>query len=299
MSRNKYSYIIYAFCACLFLLCTSDVYASNDKDSIVNAYKVWEITFNQPVDFNKLTKDSIQVKDKNNNLVDVILGTGDSDDTIVVMPPEKGYNLGEEYTLIITKQVYSEKNKQIKDEKSFNFKIKETSEKPIIFKDDKLEEIVRKKVKKYELQPIYKSDVEKITELECYKGIKDISGMENLVNLKSLSLTYCEIENIYPLKGLNNLEELILYDDEITDLSPLKCLTNLKFLELYGNHIIDISPLKGLTNLKSLNLANNRITNITPLKGLTKLESLKLYYNSIKEEYKYTLKEYLPNCDIN
>lgn len=297
--KGKYNYIICVFCTCLFLVFTSNVYASNDKNSIVNAYKVWEIKFNQPVDFNKLTKDSIQVRDKNNNLVDVSLGTGDSDDTVEVIPPEKGYNLGEEYTLIITKQVYSEKNKQVKDEKSFNFKIKETSEKPIVFKDDKLEEIVRKKIKKYDLQPIYKSDVEKITKLECYKGIKDISGIENLVNLKSLSLTYCEIEDISPLKGLNNLEELMLYDDNITDVSPLRGLTNLKFLELYGNQITDIGSLEGLINLKSLDLANNRITDITPLKGLTKLESLDLYYNSIKEDYKDTLKKDLPNCDIN
>lgn len=306
--KGKYNYIICAFCTCLFLVFTSNVYASNDNKPIVDAYKVWAITFNQPIDFNKLTKESIQVKDKNNNLVDVRLQEGSWEGFVLVIPPEKGYNLGEDYTLVITKQVYSEQNKQIKAEKIFNFKIKEISEKPIVFKDKAFERLIRSKAEgnKPDWAPLYKSDVENITELmeqncgiKSNNTIKDISGIENLVNLKSLTLTYCQIEDISPLKGLNNLEELMLYDDNITDVSPLKGLTNLKFLELYGNQITDIGSLKGLINLKSLDLANNRITDITPLKGLTKLESLDLYYNSIKEDYKDTLKKNLPNCDIN
>lgn len=292
MSRNKYNYIICVFCTCLFLLFTSNAYASNNNEAIVDAYKVWAIRFNQSINFNKLTKESIQVKDKNNNLVNVRLQEGSWGDLVLVIPPEKGYNLGEEYTLVITKQVYSEKNKQIKEEKTFNFKIKETSEKPIVFKDSVFERLIRDKIKvnKPDWEPLDKNDVENITELmEQNCGIKSdntikyISGIEDLVNLKSLTLTYCQIEDISPLKGLTNLKELMLYDDNITDISPLKGLTNLEFLELYGNQIADIPSFEGLTNLKDIDLGNNKIHDITLLRELSNLQELNLVYNNITD----------------
>ncbi|WP_411678844.1 leucine-rich repeat domain-containing protein [Clostridium thailandense] len=285
MPKNKYNYIICVFCTCLFLLFTSNVYASNDNEPIVDAYKVWAITFNQSIDFNKLTKESIQVKDKNNTLVDVKLQPGPCKGLVLVTPPEKGYNLGEEYALVITKQVYSEKNKQIKEEKTFNFKIKEISEKPIVFKDKFFENVVREKACKLGYQPIFKSDVENITELrlEYCEIIKDISGIENLVNLKSLDLTYSQVEDISELKGLKNLEELWLYDNKITDISALKDLTNLKNLQLYGNQITDIPSLRGLTNLEYIDLGNNKIHDITLLKELHNLKELNLVYNNITD----------------
>lgn len=292
LSRNKYNYIICVFCTCLFLLFTSNVHASNNNEPIVDAYKVWGITFNQSINFNKLTKESIQVKDKNNNLVDVRLQKGSWADLVLIIPPEKGYNLGEEYTLVITKQVYSEKNKQMEEEKTFNFKIKETSEKPIVFKDSVFERLIRDKIKvnKPGWDPLYKSDVEDITDLmEQNCGIKSdntikyINGIEDLVNLKSLTLTYCQIEDISPLKGLTNLKELMLYDDNITDISPLKGLTNLEFLELYGNQIADIPSLEGLTNLKDIDLGKNKIHDITLLKELSNLQKLNLVYNNITD----------------
>ncbi|MBV7273866.1 leucine-rich repeat domain-containing protein [Clostridium sp. PL3] len=290
MLKNKYNYMICVFCACLFLFFSYNVYASDDSKPKVDRYKTWTIIFNQPIDVTKLTKDSIQVKDKNNNLINVGLRRWPNTCTVLVSPPEKGYDLGEEYTLVITKQVYSEENKQIKEGKSFNFKIKETSEEPIVFKDSAFERLVRDKVDKPEWEPLYKSDVENITELmeqNCGRKdnntIKDISGIENLVNLKSFILTYSQIEDISPLKNLTNLQTLWLYDDNITDISPLKGLINLKELELYGNQIVDIPSLKGLTNLEDINLGNNKIHDITLLKELPNLQSLNLVYNNITD----------------
>jgi putative cell wall-binding protein len=178
--------------------------------------------------------------------------------------------------------------------------------KPIVsFKDKNLEEAVRDSIDKPN-GTLYKSDVEKITVLSAQdRGIKDISGIENLTNLQSLALysnqisdismvkdltnlqeLYLDsnkISDINGLKGLTNLESLFLADNQISDISGLKDLTNLQTLYLQNNQISDINGLKDLINLQKLLLENNKISDISALKGLTNLESLSLDDNKISD----------------
>lgn len=151
------------------------------------------------------------------------------------------------------------------------------NEQIVTFSDKKLERRVRYKINK-STGDLYKSDVEKITSLVVPdKQIEDISGIENLSNLKELYLT-----------GTN-----------ISDISKLKGLTNLQLLCLTGTNISDISALKELTNLKTLDLAFTKINDISDLKGLTNLQKLELTAVKISDIDKKVLENALPNCKIN
>ncbi len=85
--------------------------------------------------------------------------------------------------------------------------------------------------------------------LEKYRSyIKEIKGLDYLINLKKLFL---EGNQITEIKGLENLEKLEVLDlrfnkiEEITDLENLK---KLKTLRLAGNKILPIEGLEGIEN---------------------------------------------------
>ena len=73
--------------------------------------------------------------------------------------------------------------------------------------------------------------------------ITDISGIENLVNLKSLDLPSNNIRDISALKNLKKLEFLTLSNNNISDISSMKKLKHISWLDLNTNQVKDISPL--------------------------------------------------------
>ena len=80
----------------------------------------------------------------------------------------------------------------------------------VTFKDKNLEKAIRTKINKL-TGDIYKSDVEKITELTVEKiEITDISGIENLINLQYLGLSSNQVSNISALQGL--IYKHLIYD---------------------------------------------------------------------------------------
>lgn len=121
------------------------------------------------------------------------------------------------------------------------------------FKDAKLEKAVRDTLNK-PTGDFHKSDFNRIIVLNANSyGVSDISGIENLTNMKTVLFG-----KSYD-SGYNN----------ITAISQLKDLKKLKTIDLSYNKINDISPLSELTNLTELNLSSNLISNIDAVKGLT------------------------------
>ncbi|WP_234122669.1 leucine-rich repeat domain-containing protein [Clostridium hydrogenum] len=254
----------------MVILSKSKVYAAYDDTKDVYGNKVWEIKFNQSINYNKLSKNSIIVKDKNGNTLDIELLAGMKDNLLEVLPPDGGYEAGMEYTLLVTNQIYSNTNKALKKEESFNFKVKQYEEKTVVLKNYRLNYAIRTMLDKSYYDPIYKSELDKITDLGLRScGISDISGIENLVNLQTLYLNNNSITDITPIKNLTNLQNLCLTGNQITDISPIKNLTNLKELSIYDNPISNLEPLKNLNNLKLLYLGKNKTTaaDIASLKG--------------------------------
>ncbi|WP_051542200.1 DUF5050 domain-containing protein [Clostridium lundense] len=276
----------------VFLLFSTNVQAANFTDNqTVDSNKTWTVTFTDNVGFDDLTKQGIVVTDSKCNPVNVGIQLGQDSKTVTVTAPKGGYIAGESYILNVGTKIHSNKGKALENEYKVHFSIKnDTINNDIVtFKDKELEQTVRNAINK-PIGDIYKSDVEKITELIVEtKGIQDISGIENLINLQILSLHINEISDISPLKELTNLQRLGLGENKISDISPLKGLTNLQRLNLCNNRINDISELKNLTNLQELNLEGNSMSDISALKGLTNLQNLYLNYNYILKNTSATI----------
>lgn len=147
-----------------------------------------------------------------------------------------------------------------------------------------------------------------IEELEAAdRGIKDLSGLENLIGLKRLNLRGNQIADISLLRGLQLLEELNLRGNQITDLEPVAQLSKLVYLNIHSNSDIEsIAPVSGLDSLQilimrnvpvgeeasflrdlrelqRLNLRNCRVTDISFIVNLKELTQLDLRDNSIAD----------------
>jgi internalin A len=128
------------------------------------------------------------------------------------------------------------------------------------------------------------------------KKIKDLSPLENLLNLEFLDISLTSVNDLSPLKNLVNLHSIIGWNinvkiltplinlknlkllelpfSSIKDISPLKNLPKLEVLIIFGTNISDFSTLKYLLNLNNLNLHSTRFSDLNILKDLTKLENL-------------------------
>lgn len=187
----------------------------------------------------------------------------------------------------------------------------------VTFKDSGLEKAVRDHIGKEE-GAIYLSDVDTIEILNAnnYK-IKNLEGIENLVNLLELHLENNFVKSVTPLKNNMRLRVLNLAKNEITDLKELG-IQNILFLHIRGlnlrdnvkidkdgkeirikdisllgqmialrrldlraNHVEDLTPLSNLRRLTKLDLRDNKFDNIDALRTLTRLEKLNIRGNHI------------------
>ena len=114
-------------------------------------------------------------------------------------------------------------------------------------------------------------------------GIRDISSLSGLTDLKTFYLGCNRFTDISPLSGLTNLTDLNIGGNGFTDISSLAGLTKLTRLHLGNNDITDISSLSGLVNLTELGLGGNDLTDISPLAGLTNLNYLLLLTNDLTD----------------
>ncbi|MBU5219869.1 leucine-rich repeat domain-containing protein [Bacillus albus] len=170
-----------------------------------------------------------------------------------------------------------------------------------------LDKQLQRHINKYNLNrenlntPITKGDLLKVKSLIVVeaksKGIQDVTGLEYMTNLetltleevkleniqfisslrqlKSLSITYGELKDIGPLAELEHIESLSLRNNKISDLSPLNQMKKIKMLDLNSNYIKDIKPLFTVTTLKTLTVANNQISNAN-LAGIEQLKNVKI-----------------------
>jgi len=116
-----------------------------------------------------------------------------------------------------------------------------------------------------------------------FKKFSDIKGIENLKDLKNLSLSDNSLENLDGIEVLENLEVLYLKLNDLGEINHINELRNLKELNLEDNGIKIIRGLDNLTNLEILSLSYNEIEKIENLENLNNLRELYLDYNNIKE----------------
>lgn len=113
-----------------------------------------------------------------------------------------------------------------------------------------------------------------------------------LVNLKSLNLSYNEIEVVKDLWVLPALNEFKLQKNNIDSTIWLPDFPALESLNLWFNNLTTTLWLEKYTNLQSLELYHNQIQEVVWLENLQKLELLKVEFNNIKDfQFVDTLKQ--------
>ncbi|CDZ96948.1 Protein phosphatase 1, regulatory subunit, and related proteins [Phaffia rhodozyma] len=111
-----------------------------------------------------------------------------------------------------------------------------------------------------------------------------IEGLEGLGHsLRSLELGGNRIREIRGLDKLVNLEELWLGKNKIRKLENLETLTKLKILSLQSNRIIKLENLSSLKDLEEIYLSHNGVLQIEGLGDNKKLRVLDLGNNRIEK----------------
>ncbi|MGG0074706.1 NEAT domain-containing protein [Bacillus wiedmannii] len=117
--------------------------------------------------------------------------------------------------------------------------------------------------------PIRKEDLLQIKKLEILKEkgkeIKDITGLEYMINLEKLTLEGVGLKNIEFISNLKQLNDVNVSHNQIEDITPLSLLKNLQWLNLTDNRIKDVTVLGSMLDLLSLKLAENEIRDVRPL----------------------------------
>jgi Leucine-rich repeat (LRR) protein len=122
---------------------------------------------------------------------------------------------------------------------------------PVYFPDTNLDLAIRAEIKNETGktipvgEDILNTDVKGLTFLDASgQGIKDISGLEELINLQSLVLYNNQISSIKALSKLTNLQYLNLGRNQISDIKALSNLIDLQYLYLSYNQISDTDKQK-------------------------------------------------------
>ncbi len=113
--------------------------------------------------------------------------------------------------------------------------------------------------------------------------LRDLSSIENLAKIESLSVFSTNVSNIYPLKGLINLQSLDLSRTKVVDISALEYLSNLQSLDLCKTQVSNLRSLEELVNLRGLNLSVTKVSNINAVKKLSNLQELNLCETQVSD----------------
>ena len=92
--------------------------------------------------------------------------------------------------------------------------------------------------------------------------ISDLSGLENLTNLRSLSISFQLLHDASSLARIPSIESLDLSGNQIDRIGWISALSHLNSLDLSQNPLVDISPLHALPSLTRLNLSETSITSL-------------------------------------
>ncbi|KAK4100609.1 L domain-like protein [Parathielavia hyrcaniae] len=121
-----------------------------------------------------------------------------------------------------------------------------------------------------------------LVDLDLYDNlISHIRGLDDLVNLTSLDLSFNKIKHIKHISHLTNLTDLFFVANKISRIDGLSGLTKLRNLELGSNRIRELENLSSLSALEELWVAKNKITSLAGLAGLPKLRLLSIQSNRV------------------
>ena len=167
----------------------------------------------------------------------------------------------------------------------------ETAETPVDIPDPVLRQAVEEQLSKVG-GPVTRGEMATLTSLMVEgsplrlhgNGVRELTGIEHALNLRSLHVGRHAISDLAPLAELTSLTSLYLTRGQIVDVTPLAGLTSLEYLSLFRNGLSDVTSLEKLTSLKWLSLAFNQISDLAPLvanKGLGRGDFVRLNANPL------------------
>ena len=161
--------------------------------------------------------------------------------------------------------------------------------------------------------------LKKLQYLAVFKGmVGDTTFLENVHNLKELSINQTRIRNLNALVGMRylrtlkapginltsweflskvNLEKLVIPYSNFATPKNLKKMTNLKHLNIAGTEVSDISPLGILPNLNHLDLRESH-ANLSSLSKFKAVREVLLSPHEISATLKKDIQEKAPHINI-
>ncbi len=111
--------------------------------------------------------------------------------------------------------------------------------------------------------------------IEIGNPVQDISALQQMGKLETLSLTSSELTDISPIASLGSLKSLDLSCGSISDISVLADCNSLERLSLIDcKQVTDISPLSELSALEEILICNTAIDDFTPLLFMESLKKV-------------------------
>ena len=175
----------------------------------------------------------------------------------------------------------------------------------VTLSDSAVDTTVRQLLGKNSTDTLLSSDLWTITSLTLPKEVTQLTDMQALPYLKSLTIENANLTSLNGISSLSaltdltirntiltasdvamigtlsNLQKLTLEDCSLSSIANLAGAQKLVDLDLSGNIIRDISALTSMTSLQRLDLSRNAVNDLSKLSGLTGLLELDLSYNSV------------------
>ena len=109
----------------------------------------------------------------------------------------------------------------------------------------------------------------------------DLSGLENLTQLRVLDLSWTEVADLCPLADLNHLEVLDASYTFVSSLAPLARLSALRHLDINYTDVADLAPLEDHPALQTLLCYHTPVASVSPLAKLTALRKIDLTHTQV------------------
>jgi Leucine-rich repeat (LRR) protein len=90
------------------------------------------------------------------------------------------------------------------------------------------------------------------------KAISEIDGLDNIKELEMMDLSQNQITDINGIENIKSIKILNLQDNLLEDITSIEKLKNVEVLRLRGNNIINVKSLKSLKNLRILDIESKR-----------------------------------------
>ncbi|MFT4141280.1 MAG: NEAT domain-containing protein [Bacillus sp. (in: firmicutes)] len=155
-----------------------------------------------------------------------------------------------------------------------------------------------KKIKMLDLNSNYIKDIKPLFTVKSLRTLTvannqisndNLAGIEQLKNVKNLSLSNNGLTNIEHITSMKKLVELDLAKNELENIEPLSRLSTVQSLNLEENYISDITPLSHLTDLYDLKLGSNEIRDVRPVQELGKriyidIQRQKIFLDNVEKD---------------